>query len=237
MDKAKVFINIKLIVHNFILNVQSLTWKRDDSIILVGSWFGNKFADNSRYLYQYLSSQKEKLGLSHVVWVTRNDKVCDTLNSMGYEAYMMNSDESIYFHKHAGWHIICNSYENNPDIEVQYSCGAKKVQLWHGVGMKAVGGASNLKNSDSTRIKIIKKIYHALFDNLIYKGRWKKCSVLATSKLHALLMSKVLEIPNEQVFISAYPRHCDCLKYTADEMKVIDRLKKSKRKVIYFSFI
>lgn len=100
---------ITVIFENFWMFTRSLMWKRDDSIVLIGAWFGNKFADNSRYLFQYLDKNKEELGLTHVVWVTRNKDTYSILKNMNYEVYMMDSKESIYFHKHAGWHIVCNS--------------------------------------------------------------------------------------------------------------------------------
>ena len=84
---------------------------RDNSIVLIGAWFGNRFADNSRYLFQYLSENKVALGLTHVIWVTRSSSVCKTIRQMGYECYMMDSEESIAYHKKAGIHIICNSAE------------------------------------------------------------------------------------------------------------------------------
>ena len=45
---------ITVIFENFWMFTRSLMWKRDDSIVLIGAWFGNKFADNSRYLFQML---------------------------------------------------------------------------------------------------------------------------------------------------------------------------------------
>ena len=77
---------ITVIFENFWMFTRSLMWKRDDSIVLIGAWFGNKFADNSRYLFQYLDKNKEELGLTHVVWVTRNKDTYSILKNMNYES-------------------------------------------------------------------------------------------------------------------------------------------------------
>jgi hypothetical protein len=90
-------------INNLFWNVKqevaNILHPRDKAIVLMGAWFGNRFADNSRYLFQYLSENKEKLGLKHVVWVTRSEMLQKELEEMGYEAYMMDSDESLYYHK------------------------------------------------------------------------------------------------------------------------------------------
>ena len=63
----------------------SIFYHRDPSIVLFGAWFGERFADNSRNLYQYLFTNKEQYGLSHVVWVTRSADIMKEMLNMGYE--------------------------------------------------------------------------------------------------------------------------------------------------------
>lgn len=229
----KIIKKIIQVFQNMIMMICSLMWKRDDSIVLVGAWFGKRFADNSRYLFQYLQENKEKLGLSKVIWVTKDNELCTILNKMGYESYLMNSKESIKFHKIAGWHIICNSSDINADINVKYSYGAKKVQLWHGVGMKAVGNASNLYARKGKLFGVCRRIYHILFGNFVAKGGWNNCAVLATSEMHAKLMSRVMDIPRKNLFISGYPRHCKCIKLMPNELEFIESIKKYKHIIIY----
>ena len=131
-----------MIFSNIIMAIRSVFWKRQRDIVLFGAWFGDKFADNSRFLFQYLSENKDALNLKHVVWVTRKEKVLKTLRAMGYECYMMDSPESIKYHKQAFMHIVCNSTANSkgfiPDIDIRYSFGAKRINLWHGVGVVKV---------------------------------------------------------------------------------------------------
>ena len=78
------------ILSNILLAIQSLSWHKDSTVVLMGSWFGEKFADNSRFLFQYLSNNKERLGLTHIVWVSKSKLIVNDLNTMGYEAYEMD---------------------------------------------------------------------------------------------------------------------------------------------------
>ncbi len=52
---------------------------------------GEKFADNSRFLFQYLHQEKQELLLKRVIWVTRNKNLKDELSEMGYEVYLCGS--------------------------------------------------------------------------------------------------------------------------------------------------
>ena len=108
----KLIRKVMVFIYNIGMAFTSLFWKKDKNAVLIGSWFGEKFADNSRFLFQYLSDNKKELGLSHVGWVTRSEQVFNELSDMGYEVYMMDSRESIQFHKKALYHIICDSFDN-----------------------------------------------------------------------------------------------------------------------------
>ena len=128
----------------FLLNL--FIW-RSKQIWLFGSWMGEKFADNSRFLFQYIDENKKTFGIKKVIWVTKNPDVLNELRLHGYECYLFNSKKSFYYHIKSGVHVICNSSASKRfcnDIRTNLSFGAKKIQLWHGVGIKAVG---NLKSS------------------------------------------------------------------------------------------
>ena len=81
--------------------------RRDKNVVLIGAWMGLKFADNSRFLFQYLSENVNSLNLKKVIWITRNPEVKKTLDNMGYESFIVGSEESNYWHLKAGIHIVC----------------------------------------------------------------------------------------------------------------------------------
>ena len=45
---------------------------RDDNLWVFGSWYGEKFSDNSRALFDYCVTKKNK-NLLKFVWLTRNN--------------------------------------------------------------------------------------------------------------------------------------------------------------------
>lgn len=224
---------------NFFFWVLGKIVRRDDKIVLFGAWMGNRFADNSRFLFQYLSANKEMLNVQRVIWVTRNPLVVDELKQMGYETYLIGTKESAYWHLKSGIHIMCNmsakSGRHLPDIDVKYSAGANKIQLWHGVGIKAVGVTSNASQNISVRRS--KGVSRFANKEFVRKngslGGWLEPKILCTSKLNLKINLGNTKIHEHNAFISGYPRYCGCVKYTEREKKIVARIKNFSLRVLY----
>ena len=236
---------IKTVQENLSWWKKSKKWKRDNSIVLFGAWFGERFADTSRYLFQYLSDNKDKYSLKHVVWVTRSEIVRDEISSLGYEVYLINSEESKHFHKVAGIHIICNMADTGDlyagDIMGHYSYGAKRINLWHGVmPIKGVASASNEYKAKKKRHPIYcsvqeflighSKAYRAVF---ISRGGWGDCYYLGVTKDESAILKKFFLLPDNHFIITGNPRVCGTVTHTEREDKVISILKKYKKVILY----
>lgn len=227
--------------YNIFMALSSLFWHRDEKTVLFGAWFGLKFADNSRFLFQYLSENKYKLGLNHVVWVTRDKDIVERLNKMGYEAYLMNSKKSIYYHKKAKYHFICEAcndiYRQNGDILGQYSFGAVRINLWHGVGaIKNVKYSTidlNSKKSILTKLKVWlhdnSKFYRLILEE---NGGWADCFYLSTSEAETEQLKAFFRISVDKCIRSDYPRNFPPEKFEEKEMRVI-KLIEEKKSVLY----
>ncbi len=232
-----------IIFNNIKMALLSILWKRDKSIVILGAWFGEKFADNTRYLYQYLSDNKKEFGLTHVVWVTRNKKVNQMLTKNGYESYMMDSKESVYYHKKAYFHIICNGsgdMYHDGDLLGKYSYGAKRINLWHGNGNKRTGWLSNnhIRSMQNKNIKIMlykwlnTKCY--LYRNLCtLPGGWENRYLVSTSNAMKDVFMKSFNIPNDKIILSGYARNCPCPHLFSNEVMILEHMKKYKHTVLY----
>ena len=244
---VKLINKCKLIFNNLIMGLRSLFWRRDRHIIVFGSWFGNKFADNSRFLFQYVNDNKEQLGFSHVVWLTRNISIKSEMESMGYEVYMMDSPEGILFLKTAKVHIVCNSGIDNEnfkgDIDGKYSFGAIKINLWHGVGNKRTGLLAqdylerykkhprlyDIFNWVKINIPFLTKLYES-------RGGWFFCYMLCTSESQREDLAKEELRKKDKYIISDYPRHDVyniSIKRTKSEEDIIKFIKTYKHTIIY----
>lgn len=229
---------------NLILFFRSLFWKRNSKIILFGSWFGEKFADNSRYLYQYLFKNKERLGLEKVIWVTRSEKVYENLLTMGYECYMMDSTESAYYHKHAGIHIVCNhpidTRDLAGDIDGKHSYGAVCINLWHGIGLKGVGFSSNEYKNKKLKYPFIYGVKEYIANNFadvnkIISGdrAWSANFILSTTNETTEIFQQYFGLKKNNYIESAYPRNCEVPELLNEERKVLDKFQHYKYIVLY----
>lgn len=221
------YYNIETMLHTLFL-------RRNKNVVLVGAWMGEKFADNSRYLYQYLFHNKKELGLSDVIWATRNSKVNDMLNKMGYTSCLIGTKESKYWHLKAGTHIICNMAFDQAkylaDIDTKYSCGAKKIQLWHGVGVKSVGASSN----NARRNPHKSSFFHgSKFATLLSQGCWNESYVLCTSEYNVGVNQSYMNRTDGHFFISCYPRNCGCIQYLESEKEVLNKITKYHTVLMY----
>ena len=52
---------------NLLVFIANLFIRRDKKVLLFGSWMGNRFADNSRFLFQHLAAHRDAYGLKHIV--------------------------------------------------------------------------------------------------------------------------------------------------------------------------
>lgn len=236
---------LKIITWNLKESCNRANFCRDMQTVLFGAWFGEKFSDNPRFLFQYLSENRSALGLNRVVWVTREEAVCETIRGMGYEAYMMDSEESLRCHRTAGIHIICNGASDNPaqphaDILGRYSTGAVKINLWHGLcGIKGFGFLSNehlrMRKSRPAAARL-KELLHTnafLRRFAVSPGGWGDCYYLSTTDYVTELFRQIFLSPKENFIQSGYPRNCAGVRRTAQEDAVIRSLAPYRFRVLY----
>jgi len=233
------------VLSNCIFAFYSLFWRKDSSIVLFGAWFGERFADTSRYLFQFLSGNKEKYGLTHVIWMTRKKSIIESLSRMGYEVCDLNSREAVYWHKKARYHIICNAaYDMDNikgDILGQYSYRSVKVNLWHGVmPIKGVGLADNVNKIKkekhpvlfSLKLRLIKKcsFYRKIVNG---KGGWGDCYYLSTTPAGTCSMMKFFGLPHKNYIEHGNPRMNDEFILLEEEKQIIETIKSFKKSIIY----
>ena len=222
---------LKWLLNNLITVLAGLFIKRDKSIWLFGSWMGQRYADNPRALFQFLHANKEHYNINRVVWVTNEKSICKKLNYQGYECYMIHSKEGIYYHFKAGVHVICNMYDNmngySGDILGRFSHGAIKIQLWHGIGIKAV--ANMRKSTGHHRSRIFRYLKYVLDSPLFFPGGWNRCYWLVAGSENRRVVEKDFGVYDEsRIIYATYPRFLNPLVLFEDEKKYCDLINRSK---------
>lgn len=137
------FINLYKSILNF----------RDKDIFVFGSWFGDKYADNSKYLYLYTLS----LGMNST-WITKNKDVYNKLKKEGKPVALVGTKQSKKICGKAKYVVVSTG---KFDVEPEYIGGATVLNLWHGIPLKKIGYDDHV-TADSQSIH--KKIWNFLDD-------------------------------------------------------------------------
>lgn len=106
---------------------------RDPRIVALGAPL-DRFADNSAYLYLHMSQSCPDL---RPVWISGSPEVVAHLRGRGLAAELRWSRAGVRTCLRAGSFVYCG-YRS--DINHVLAAGATTVSLWHGVGIKRVGG-------------------------------------------------------------------------------------------------
>jgi len=199
--------NLIKITRNFILYFFSLFIPKSKKFILIGGWFGNRFADNSKYLYLHVNNNLKNLGFKKAIWISRDFDIVKELNDNGYCAYQLWSIQSIWYHFRSYFHVIDQSYK---DINSIFSIRSKRIHLWHGFPLKRIGNIGRYINNEvydktiplQTESRIL-----TLLNKVKSHGFWSDYFLLGTSELSAQIMSKAFNVKEKNMLVSGYPRN------------------------------
>lgn len=228
----------------------------NNTIWIFGSWFGETYNDNTRYIFEYVNKNLPDI---KAVWLSRKKEIVSRLRKEGFTAYHFYSPLGIWYAFRAGVGIFCVGY--TVDLPGFCIAGSKKlVQLWHGIGVKKVGVLNNkarntghkvfptLKNTILT--KIVLHFFKLLFfhrveniDHLYYKMELfhKYTYITALSPVIKKMTVECFNIPQDQtdrVIISGSPRN-DILfnkknKPQGKAAKIINDIHKLKGRVGFY---
>jgi CDP-glycerol glycerophosphotransferase (TagB/SpsB family) len=131
-----------------IIYLISIFIPKDDNLWIFGSWYGEKYSDNSKYLFEYVNENHPEI---RAIWLTKNDNVMKIINNKEFEVYKMNSIYAHILSLRAGFSIISQSVKADLNLFLSYK--TKVVQLWHGTPLKKIYFDANpLSNSRKTKL-------------------------------------------------------------------------------------
>jgi CDP-glycerol glycerophosphotransferase (TagB/SpsB family) len=179
---------------------------RDKNLWIFGAWFGRRYADNSRHVYEYVCENRKNI---RAIWLSRNHAIVDNLRKQGREAYLINSILGFWFSCRASVVISSNGKMdvNRPGIS-----RAVKIQLWHGIPLKKIGLADvMIPHYGNGRFCKISACIHALvmgIKRLVFPFLLENWDfITSTSPMISERMASAYGISDSQVVITGYPRN------------------------------
>jgi CDP-glycerol glycerophosphotransferase (TagB/SpsB family) len=218
------FINIgklllKIIIYTVLLIPYWLSWltPRNKNILVFGSWFGFRYSDNSRYVYDYVNENEKSI---RAVWLSRKKEIVKEIRSKGNEAYLVNSLKGYWLSCRAGA-VFVTSGSN--DINKFGISRAKKIQLWHGTNLKKIGFDDKItSNPDRSFLyRLLKSIWYIIFPFM--NTKWDMLISPSPAVNENLASAFCMDL--SQVKLTGYPRGDIILKPKPEILPEIERFK------------
>jgi CDP-glycerol glycerophosphotransferase (TagB/SpsB family) len=225
------FVNL---VFFFIL---SLVIPQSKKILVFGDRGGNRFTDNSRYLFFYYNHFVKD---TKCIWLTKNLKILNYLRNKGFECYFSNSVMGIYYGLRSSWHIF--NYSEN-DTSKYTAMFRKKLNLFHGTAVKYADRKYFKKQEhhslNNTIFKKINEINFKLFKTYAVFANsdksfipwisWK--SYFPKNKFYSSLISNL----QRNIMLNNNQNYDLNLFRTDKELSIVNKIHTSKKKIIgYF---
>ena len=165
--------------------------KRDPNVWIFGAWFGEKYSDNSKALYEYsLKSYPNK----KIFWLTRNIKIYNALKKKGFPVLMIRSFKGIYYQLKAKVVFYCTGV---CDVTDRLLGHAIHINLWHGVGGgKKIGFDAHWYDDQ----------YEKFLFNL-YKKYFPKSYMICTSEEMKRIFLNAFHISEKRCIMAGQPRN------------------------------
>jgi len=177
----------------------SLFIPKNRNIWIFGSWFGQKFADNPKYLFLYVKKFHPEI---RAIWLTNNKNVLSFFNNQNWEAYKINSLKG-YISILRSNCIIISSGLSDVLGGISRFFKVRKVQLWHGTPLKKLESPDKGHNK---KYKKYKKIYKFLL-NKLFPFTKEADIIFATSEESKKSMALVFKTSKRNIFVTGYPRN------------------------------
>jgi len=179
-----------------ILYYPSFFIPKKKNLWVFGSWFGEKYADNSKYLFEYVSRYHPEI---KAVWLSVCAQTIKLIRNKGFMALKTFSAKGIWYSMRAKVGII--SYGTD-DINMFTLGNTQLVQLWHGTPLKKIG-YDDKKTLTS----------QSCFTRLALKMFPFRSNVLASSLFSASstevqrVFAGAFRIKKERIKVTGYPRN------------------------------
>lgn len=195
------FIFTRLVI--FLLSVFVPTKK---GLFIFGSWFGKKYGDNTRALFEHLSNIQPE----NVYWYTDNEKIASKIIASGNKCISGVNMKNIFLHLRAEA-VFCNCSANSDLLGGYINKRTKVFNLWHGTPMKKIGKDAVKSGLSHTRLgmskpnltlSLIKKILPSTFYNFLKLDTY----YLASSPEVSKILQGAMGVNEEKIIICGYPK-------------------------------
>jgi len=172
---------------------------KDKNLWVFGAWFGEKYADNSKYLFEYVNENHPEI---RTVWLTRNQNTLQQVRRQGYEAHLGYSLKGHLLSMKAGVAVVSTS-ELRDINGFALSSNTQLVQLWHGTALKKIMFDDKMGFGKPS---LLRKLIPIIFPFCKKHFDFTETLLIATSDTVKKKISCSFRVEGKNVKITGYPR-------------------------------
>ena len=181
-----------------ILSIMSFLTPKKRRLWVFGAWFGKKYGDNTRILYEYLAERQDV----QAVWITESESIVSELATKGLPVFHARSIFGIYHCMRAAYAF----YTCGPlDVSPYTIWGSKKIQLWHGIPLKKILYDDDVRYPKTASGKL-KKWVHYIIRSMMPERRQVWSYVISSSPTVTARLSSAFNIDSSKILETGYPR-------------------------------
>ncbi len=199
----------------------SYIFPKDKKLWLFGAWFGEKYSDNSKYLFEYISKEHPEI---KAVWLTKNPETFNLVKKKGLNVCKTYSLKGIWYALRANVCVVSTSLR---DINLYTTAKVKVVQLWHGIPLKKIMFDDKISFKHPGLVRKILFIFFPFLKKDIY---YSDALLIATSEEVQDKLASAFKVPRFNVKVTGYPRNDVFFHKEVENSKLVKRLKEEKRK-------
>ncbi|MGD9897506.1 MAG: CDP-glycerol glycerophosphotransferase family protein [Calditrichaceae bacterium] len=181
---------------------------RNKNLWVFGAWFGERYSDNSRYVFEYVNKNEPSI---KAVWLTRKKEIIDEVRNQSSSAEMIRSWKGYWMSCRAGAVIVTCDLRDVNRIGLSR---AKIIQLWHGTPLKKIGFDDKITTNPDRPVfyTLLKKIWYILFPFM--EDRWDM--LISPSEFVSQRLSSAFNLDLSKIPVTGYPRGDVILNHTSD---------------------
>ena len=170
---------------------------RNRDVWVFGAWFGKKYADNPKYLFEYMNRCHPEITS---IWLTRDRNALALIRKKGYSAYLTHSVQGLYYTLVSMVDVIAVS-----SLSDTHALGRQKVtaNLWHGIPLKKIVHDDRI-TSTSHAGGLPKAIKEIIFPFL--SDDYSNHLLFVSSDVEAEKFSSAFRAKSSSIFVTGSPR-------------------------------
>ncbi|WP_260863430.1 CDP-glycerol glycerophosphotransferase family protein [Citrobacter sp. Marseille-Q6884] len=214
---------MNFLIIRVIVRLLSICIPPKKGLFIYGSWFGNKYGDNSKAFFEYMSNNSD----DDNYWFTKNKDVAARISAAGFKTLYGMNFRSIIVHLRAEA-VFCNCSVNSDLLGQFLNRKTKVFNLWHGTPIKKIGKDAIATELNVTKLGISKQSFlisgiKKIIPHGVYSFFKLDTYYLASSATVSSILQSAMDIDKNKVIVCGYPKLDKCFQKKLE--KKIDQIK------------